>query len=116
MYFFIRDASAKPVKLDLIEQTGLFQRARSRWQADTRWNYDALQIWERLDQRQRLLLIYLLAFLSISDLDKLHASKLWIARQRFLHRSDPCVLITGCCRGREDRELALVTDDPDRAI
>ena len=53
----------KSGELDFAERACLFERARCGWEADAGRDDDALEIRERLDQRERLLLVDLLALL-----------------------------------------------------
>ena len=76
MYFFISVAGASPVSLILSSAPGLLQRAGGGGQADAGGDDDALEVGKGLRQRQRLLLVDLLALLAVGDLHQLHLGEL----------------------------------------
>ena len=94
----------------MAERASLLEGARRCGKADAGRHYDAFEIWERLHQRQRLLLVHLLALFTVGDLDELHLGEFRIARHLGLHEVDPGVLV-GRGRGRgQDREFTFTAD------
>src|ERR1700691_4127223 len=110
LYIFLDQGCGRQARqFDLAQATRLLHRASGSREADAGGNNDALESWESLDERQRLLLIDLLAFLSVGYLNQLHLGELRLLHP-ILHEVDPGVLVRRRRRRGENGKIAFVAD------